>query len=97
MELYFLMLFFGLVFSIPTYILYSFVFSFLKDKKIKTTNVKVILISIFVIGTFTTTAIIDGSSSFTIALSYSIVTAITGLILKLNSKSNDNKSWQQYI
>lgn len=86
MQLYPIMLFMGFAFSLPTYLIYSFVFRITKNKDIKMIYEKMILIIIVVCGIFITTAIIKGTLWFDIAISYSISSIIIGLFFKLNFK-----------
>lgn len=90
LEIYLIMLFMGLIFSLPTYIFYSFVFDVIKNKSIKIIYGKIILIIIVVTGIFITTALIDGTWWFDIAISYSIACIITGLFLNLKFEDNAN-------
>ena len=85
-QLYFIMLFMGLIFSIPTYIIYTFVLSIIQTKIINVFYAKAILTLIIVIGIWTTLAIISGMIWLEIAISYSIAPVIMGLIFKLNFK-----------
>jgi hypothetical protein len=90
LEIYPMMLLMGLIFSLPTYIFYSFVFDLIKNKSIKIIYGKIILIIIVVTGIFITTALIDGTWWFDIAISYSIACIITWLFLNLKFEDNTN-------
>ncbi|MFC5684335.1 hypothetical protein ACYE2N_14250 [Flavobacterium sp. MAHUQ-51] len=81
-HLYFIILFMGLIFSIPTYIIYNFVFIIIKNKAINEFYSKITLTLIIVVGIWVTTAIISGTIWLEIAISYSIPPIITGLIFK---------------
>lgn len=85
-ESYLLFLIFGLFFSIPTYLLYIFLYYFLIQKNINTVCSKIILISFAVSGIIITFWIIGGTFSFKGALSYSLSSIVTGLIFKINYK-----------
>ncbi len=87
-EYYPLYLFFGLFFSTPTYVLYGFLYHFLAMKNFPYRYAKPILISISVLGVFTTFWLIGGSMSFNGAISYSISSILTGLFFKLNFKKD---------
>ncbi|MCV9927322.1 hypothetical protein OIU83_06650 [Flavobacterium sp. LS1R49] len=78
----------SLIFSIPTYIIYAFVYNYLTNEISSIPYSKTILISIPVIGVFITTAFIDGTLWYFIAFSYSISSIITGLFFNLNFKNN---------
>lgn len=88
LEIYPIMLFMGLAFSLPTYIFYSFVFNAIKNKSIKMIYRKMILIITVVTGIFITAALINGTWWFDIAISYSIASIITWLFF--NMKFEDN-------
>jgi hypothetical protein len=76
----------SLIFSIPTYIVYAFVYYYFSNKDLPILISKAILISISVICIFITTALIDGTLWIFIASSYSISSVISGLIFNLNFK-----------
>lgn len=86
LEVYPITLIFSFVFSIPTYILYSILYHFLRHGNIHEKYVKIILIAFAVSGIFITTTIIKGSMMKDIAWSYSISSIISGAIFKLNFK-----------
>lgn len=86
LEVYPLSLFFGLIFSTHTYILYSFLYRFLGQKNSNEYYAKLILIAFAVSGVIITTIIIKGSMMKDIAWSYSISSIISGFIFKLNFK-----------
>lgn len=84
LEVYPIMVIIGLIFSIPTYVLFFFVFELIKDKNIKTIYIKSFFIFIVVIGIWVTTNIISGTLWSDIAISYSLTAIALGLILKSN-------------
>lgn len=86
LEIYPITLIFSFAFSIPTYILYSFLYRFLAKRNTKEIYAKIILIAFAVSGIFITTTIIKGSMMKDIAWSYSISSIISGFIFKLNFK-----------
>jgi len=84
LEVYPIMVIIGLIFSIPTYVLFFFVFELIKDKNIKTIYIKSFFIFIVVTGIWVTTNIISGTLWSDIAISYSLTAIALGLILKSN-------------
>lgn len=84
LEVYPIMVIIGLIFSIPTYVLFFFVFELIKDKNIKTIYIKSFFIFIVVIGIWVTTNIISGTLWSDIAISYSLTAIALGSILKSN-------------
>lgn len=87
LEVYPISLIFGLIFSTPTYILYSFIYSFLAKKNTKIIYAKPILIAFAVAGVNVSFWLIGGSMSVDGALSYSIASIIAGLFFKLEFKN----------
>lgn len=85
-QLYFITLFMGLIFSIPTYIIYNFAFFIIKNKDINNFYSKFILTLIIVFGIWLTTAIISGTIWYEIAISYSIPPIIMVLFFKSDFK-----------
>jgi uncharacterized membrane-anchored protein len=83
LEMYPIVLIISFVFSIPTYILYGFVYYYLANKSSSVLIAKSILIVLTIIGIYITLAIIDGTIALEIALSYSIASVLTGLLFKL--------------
>lgn len=80
---------FSLVFSIPTYIVYAFIYYYLFKKNLPILFTKCILILIAVSGIFITAALMKGYMWFDIAISYSISSIITGLFFRLNFKNEE--------
>lgn len=78
-QLYPFMILMGLLFSLPTYICISILFTFFKHKKLQSIYAKTILMIIVVIGIFITTGLINGTVWFDLALSYSIAAIATGI------------------
>lgn len=74
----------SLIFSIPTYIVYAFVYNYLFTKDLSILYSKTILISIPIIGVFITTAFIGGTLWYFIAVSYSISSLVSGLLFNLD-------------
>lgn len=79
----------SLIFSIPTYIVYAYVYNYFSRKDLPILYSKTILNSIPIIGVFITTAFIGGTLSYFIAVSYSISSIICGLIFNLKFKEEE--------
>ena len=86
LEVYPISLIFGLIFSTPTYIIYSFIYYFFGQKNLNVIFAKIILITLAVLGVIITTTILKGNMMEDIAVSYSIASIIAGLFFKLNFK-----------
>lgn len=84
-----IILIFTFVFSIPTYIIYAFIYYCFSDKNLSISYTKTILISITVIGISITSAFITGVLGFFFALSYSISSIMFGLIFNLDFKHEE--------
>lgn len=82
---------FSLFFSIPTYIIYAFVYYYFSKKDLSILFTKCILILIAVGGIFITSSLMKGFMWFDIALSYSISSIVTGIFFKLNFKDDEEK------
>lgn len=82
----------SLIFSIPTYIVYAFVYNYLSTKDLPILYSKTILNSIPIIGVFITTAFIGGTLSYFIAVSYSISSIIIGVIFNLNFQEEEENA-----
>ncbi|MDR7209092.1 hypothetical protein [Flavobacterium piscis] len=74
----------SLIFCLPTYAFYAFIYKNLSEKEISIIYAKVILITTSVIGIFITMYILMGDKWVDFALSYSLTSIITGLFFKLN-------------
>ncbi|WP_431243127.1 hypothetical protein ACQ9BO_26675 [Flavobacterium sp. P21] len=79
----------SIIFSIPTYIAYAFVYHHFSSKNTSSLTLKIILISLTIIGIFITTAFIEGNISYFIALSYSISSIISGLVFDLKYRPEE--------
>lgn len=77
-QIYPLMIIMGFMFSIPTYLLLIFIFMFIEEKSIKNSYIKIFFTLTVVIGIWITTAIIGGTISDNIAISYTIAAIIIG-------------------
>jgi hypothetical protein len=94
LEVYPVSLFFSIVFSLPTFLIYLICFYFLSKQEVTLVIAKLILIIISVLGIFITQTIIKGTMSNDITIAYSISSIIVGLALKLKetkTKIMDNE------
>lgn len=91
-EIYPLMIIMGLMFSIPTYLFLIFIFIFIEERSIKSIYKKIFFILTVVVGIWTTTAIIGGTLSDGIAISYTICAIIIGLFFKSKLKDEEEKT-----
>lgn len=87
-QLYPVFLIMGLLFSIPTYILYSFVYFYLIKNNAKIKFAKPILITFAVIGIFVTADFAGGETMGLIAACYSVASITCGLIAKIKIENN---------
>lgn len=86
-------LFFSLVFSLPTFLVYLACFNFLSKRDINFALLKVVLIAVSVLGIYITQTIIKGTMSQDIIIAYSATVIIVGLILRIRNtktKMQDN-------
>ena len=86
LDLYPIILIFSFILSIPTLIVYYFMFSYLIKRQAKPVLTKLILIILTIIGISITLLIIGGSMTMTLIYSFSLSTIITGTLLKIKSK-----------
>jgi hypothetical protein len=84
LEFYPNLVFFSLIISLPTLILYYIVFFILNWKNISNAGLKIILIVITAIGTMLTFYFIGGLLAKKMAVAYIIVAAVSCLLLKLD-------------
>ena len=87
-QLYPFMVIIGLLFSLPTYLLYIFTTTVLKNKNIKIVHEKTILIIFVISGVFITTALINGTVWFDLAISYSLSTIIATFFFTMYFKND---------
>lgn len=87
-QLYPFMIIIGLLFSLPTYLLYIFITTVLKNKNIKIVHEKTILIIFVISGVFITTALINGTVWFDLAISYSLSTIIATFFFTMYFKND---------
>ena len=86
LDLYPILLIFSFVLSIPTLVIYYFVFSFLIKRQANPILANLILITLTIIGIAITLLIIGGSMAVTLIYSFSLSTIITGILLRIESK-----------
>jgi hypothetical protein len=82
---------FSLVLSIPTLIVYYFVFWYLSKRQTNPALTKIILISLTVIGIITTILIIGGSLSMMLIYSFSTSAIITGILIRITNRTERSK------
>ena len=87
-QLYPFMVIIGLLLSLPTYLLYIFTTTVLKNKNIKIVHEKTILIIFVISGVFITTALINGTVWFDLAISYSLSTIIATFFFTMYFKND---------
>lgn len=73
----------SLIFSLPTYAVYSIVFYYLKKKQFSIIFSKRILIAISVVGVFITFTLIFPNIYFIATLAYMLTSLLTGIFFKL--------------
>lgn len=83
---------FSLIFSIPTYSIYTFFYYYFSKKDLPVFLSKFILISLAVSGIFITSYLMEGYMWLDIAISYSISSIITGLFFKLNFRDEEENA-----
>ena len=84
LELYPNLVFFSLIISLPTLILYYIVFFILNWKNVSNTGLKLILIVVTAIGTIITFNIIGGLLAKKMAIAYIIVAAVSCFLFRLD-------------
>src|SRR5262245_47494649 len=75
--------FFSIVFSIPTFLIYLTCFYFLSKQDINTMMSKFILITITIFGIYITQTVVKGTMSQEIIIAYSVTAFFVGLALRL--------------
>ncbi|RZJ55978.1 MAG: hypothetical protein EOO44_01345 [Flavobacterium sp.] len=88
LEFYPFALIMSLMFSIPTYIIYAFVYHYLAGKSLSILVKKVILIVLAITGIYITLIIIDGTIALQLVLSYSIASVFVGLLFNLDFENS---------
>jgi len=76
----------GIVLSLPTLIGYIFVFYLLNRYEISVKRVKAILISLTIMGIFTTCYILSKTWSLGIVLSYGVIAVVSGMLFRLKKR-----------
>lgn len=76
----------GIVLSIPTLIVYILLFYLLNRYEISVKRVKAILISLTIMGIFTTCYILSKTWSLGIVLSYGVIAVVSGMLFRLKKK-----------
>ena len=92
LDLYPVVLIFSFVLSIPTIIVYYFVFSYLIKLKANPVFTKLILITLTIIGIAITLLAIDGTMAMTLLYSFSLSTILFGTLLRIKSKIGSIKN-----
>ena len=82
---------FSFFFSLPTFLIYYFVFSFLIKQNTNPSLTKVILISLTVIGIAATIFIIGGSMTRPLIYFFSISAVIAGILFRITNKMDTAK------
>lgn len=76
----------GIVLSLPTLIVYILLFYLLNRYEISVKRVKAILISLTIMGIFTTCYILSKTWSLGIVLSYGVIAVVSGMLFRLKKK-----------
>jgi hypothetical protein len=92
LEVYPIVLLFSILFSLPTLLVYFFVFRVLIKQGINPLLTKFILIALTITGIATTVLLIGGSLSATLIFAYSLTTIITGCIIRIKNKADKENS-----
>ncbi len=85
-EIYPITFIFSLIFSIPTYIIYGFIYYFLARNGVSIMKSKIILLLLTVLSIFITFHVVFNARELTISISYAITSTILGIYFKLNFK-----------
>ena len=96
-EVYLITFFVSVFFSIPSFILYLWFFSYLSKKKINLVLKKMILICCTVVGIVITFLVIGGSLNLTLILAYSVAAIITGTVLRIKAKKEMSHDFETNI
>ena len=87
-EIYPITFIFSLIFSIPTYIIYGFIYYFLARKEISIVKSKIILLQFTVLSILITFHVVFNARELTISISYAVTSIILGIYFKLNFKES---------
>lgn len=87
-EIYPITFIFSLIFSIPTYIIYGFIYYFLARKEISIVKSKIILLQFTILSILITFHVVFNARELTISISYAVTSIILGIYFKLNFKES---------
>ncbi len=87
-EIYPITFIFSLIFSIPTYIIYGFIYYFLARNEVSIMKSKIILLLFTVLSILLTFHIVFNARELTISISYAVTSIILGIYFKLNFKES---------
>ncbi len=91
LDVYPIILLFSFILSLPTLIIYYFVFLYLMKRNANPVLTKVILIVLTIVGIAITILIIGGSLAMTLIYSFSISAFLTGILIRISNKTNPLK------
>src|SRR5690554_3798025 len=94
-NVYLVVLINGLLFSLPTYIIFAAVFYYLKEKQFSLIFSKRILVAISVVGVFITFMLIFPDMYFPATLAYMFTSLVTGIFFKLETENYQLKAKNQ--
>jgi len=86
-EIYPVTLVFSFFFSLPTLLIYYFVFIFLQKKKTSLLLAKFILIALTIIGIIVTLLLFGGSLVPTLLFAYSLACILSGCLIKIKQEA----------
>jgi hypothetical protein len=89
-EIYPFVVLFSLIYSTPTYLVYSLIYYVLAKKKVGICFSKLILLAYTTICILITFLIFFGEREFIISISYAITSILLGIKIKLNFKNDHN-------
>ena len=91
-EVYYITIIFGFLFSIPTYLVYSIAYYILGKRNFNINLSKLILISLAIIGILISFYITFNNRQQEISIAYVFTSIVSGLFFKLNFKNHDHHS-----
>jgi hypothetical protein len=94
-QIYLYLIFFGLIFSTPTFVIYYLTFTLFR-KRISGWIAKVLLNILALTGIFVGVKIIVGSLIDSISLSYSFAVIFSSLLIKINNE-NDSETFKRFF
>jgi len=89
---YFLFVTFGLVFSLPTFILYVLTFNKLLQTKMSGWTIKVVLDIVAVLGVIVTFSLIKGSMTLKASIFYSVAILISSTFFRVRQKEIEGQT-----